>query len=199
MGTYALKAKNSEMGGAPVQHLSSSEEFAKGCQVEVSSDEEGFKGAWYVATIIDPHPKSSGSSSKKKQPKKVFVEYHSLLDDDDGSKPLREFVNLKFIRPSPPPETEKVSFELNDVVDAFYRDGWWTGVITRVLDDSKFVVFFQNPPDLIEFGVSELRVHREWISGKWIRPEKQVLSFVADPQACNGNISQYNMIILIHG
>ena len=75
-----------------------SETFSKGSRVEVSSDEDGFKGAW---------------------------------------------------------------------------DGWWTVVITRISEDSKCTVFFQNPPDEIQFDRSDLRVHKEWVDGKWVRPEKQ--------------------------
>lgn len=168
LGTYALKSKEQQNGDAAVTNslqFSILEQFTKGSRVEVISDEEGFKGAWYIATILDPNP--------KKKPQKLYVEYQSLLDED-GSKPLREFVNLEFLRPIPPPEPEKTQcFQLNDVVDALYRDEWWTGVIIRVLDNSRFVVDFQNPPDLIEFGVSELRVHRQWVCGKWIQPEKK--------------------------
>ncbi|KAA8549056.1 hypothetical protein F0562_000740 [Nyssa sinensis] len=145
----------------------------KGSLVEVSTDEEGFGGAWYVATVLDPPPRSA-SKKKNQHSNRVHVEYQTLLDED-GSKPLRERVNVAFVRPSPPPSEANIaqSFQFNDVVDAFYCDGWWTGVITRVLDNSRFVVTFQNPPDEIEFGLRDLRVHREWVDGKWIEPEKQ--------------------------
>ncbi|CAL5433517.1 unnamed protein product [Camellia sinensis] len=163
-------------GGAGVQRKQ--QLFPKGSLVEIGSDEEGFKGAWYVATILDTPSSSyrSSSPSSKKKNDLFFVEYQSLLDDD-GSTPLREHVKPDFVRPLPPPpssESDLVpSFELYDVVDASYRDGWWTGVITLVLNNSRFIVTFQNPPDEIEFGVSELRVHREWVDGKWVLPEKQ--------------------------
>ncbi|CAK9145245.1 unnamed protein product [Ilex paraguariensis] len=167
-------------GGAAAADTSSSnlglqvlQIFTKGSQVEVTSNEEGFRGAWYVATILDP-PSRSNSKKKNQNFTKVYLEYHSLLADEDGSKPLREHVNVSFIRPLPPPETAATrSFELNDVVDAFYRDGWWTGVITMVFRNSRFLVTFQNPPDEIEFGASDLRVHQEWVNGKWFRPQKQ--------------------------
>ena len=150
---------------------SGTEIFSKGSLVEVSSDEDGFKGAWYVATILESPPKSA---SKKRS--RALVEYQDLLVDDVGSKPLTEVVDTSFLRPLPPPEAD-TNFCVNDIVDAFYRDGWWTGVITRISEDSKCTVFFQNPPDEIQFDRSDLRVHKEWVDGKWIRPEKQV-SFV---------------------
>ncbi|KAK8639604.1 hypothetical protein V6N13_137977 [Hibiscus sabdariffa] len=64
-------------------------------------------------------------------------------------------------------------FEVNDVVDASYRDGWWTGVVRKVLEKSKYRVYFDNPPDVIEFDRKDLRVHWNWIDCQWVRPEKQ--------------------------
>ncbi|XP_022757796.1 DUF724 domain-containing protein 2-like isoform X5 [Durio zibethinus] len=143
--------------------------FLKGTPVEVSSDEEGFRGAWYLATILEYPPKST---SKKR--KKALVQYRTLLTED-GSSPLTEYVDPAFIRPFPPKEKEDVKpgFEVNDVVDARYRDGWWTGVVRKVLEMSKYRVYFDNPPDVIEFDRKDLRVHWDWIDGKWVRPEKQ--------------------------
>ncbi|XWS76684.1 hypothetical protein CRYUN_Cryun01aG0198700 [Craigia yunnanensis] len=143
--------------------------FGKGTPVEVSSDEEGFRGAWYLATILESPPKFT---SKKR--KKALVQYRTLLDED-GSSPLTECVDPAFIRPLPPNEEVDVQsgFEVNDVVDASYRDGWWTGVVRKVLEKSKYRVYFDNPPDVIEFDRKGLRVHWNWINGKWVRPEKQ--------------------------
>lgn len=144
--------------------------FGKATPVEVSSDEEGFRGAWYLATILEFPPKST---SKKR--KKALVQYKTLLAED-GSSPLTEHVDPAFVRPLPPQEKEEDGqvFEVNDVVDARYRDGWWTGVVRRVLEKSKYRVYFDNPPDVIEFESKDLRVHWDWIDGKWVRPEKQV-------------------------
>lgn len=148
--------------------------FSKGAPVEVSSDEEGFRGAWYLATILEMPPKSA---SKKR--KKAFVRYKTLLADD-GKSPLTEHVDPGYIRPLPPNEkgNAQSGFEVNDVVDARYRDGWWTGVVRKVLEKSKYRVYFDNPPDVIEFDRKDLRVHWDWIDGNWVRPEKQVWSEV---------------------
>ncbi|KAA8533349.1 hypothetical protein F0562_033118 [Nyssa sinensis] len=151
--------------------------FAKGSLVEVRIDQEGFDGAWYVATVVNipSETKKIRTSSSGK----YLVKYQTLLADDNGSEPLVEHVDdVKFLRPLPPTETtddqnHQHSFEVNDIVDAFHRDGWWTGVITRVVDNSKFAVHFHNPPDEIEFSSSVLRVHREWVDCKWVRAKKQ--------------------------
>nr|XP_016456376.1 PREDICTED: uncharacterized protein LOC107780367 isoform X2 [Nicotiana tabacum] len=139
--------------------------LTKGSTVEVTSDEEGFKGVWFEATVL-------GASSPGSKSKEVWVEYKSIVAEENGSELLKEVLHVSFVRPVPP--VEKIErFELYDVVDAFHKDGWWTGVVTRVLEDSRYQVTFDNPPDELEFGVSELRFHQKWVKGKWVRPGKQ--------------------------
>ncbi|XWS31860.1 hypothetical protein CRYUN_Cryun23aG0111900 [Craigia yunnanensis] len=164
--------------------------FVKGTPVEVSSDEEGFRGAWYLATILESPTKST---SKKR--KKAFVQYMTLLADD-GSSPLTEYVDPAFIRPLLPNEEDVQSgFEVNDVVDASYRDGWWTGVVRKVLEKLKYRVYFDNPPDVIEFDRKDLRFHWNWIDGKWVRPEKlqSTGSIFSSGTAVEVNIDKENL------
>lgn len=153
-----------------VTSLESASCRTKNARVEVTSEEEGFTGAWFLAKIIDPYP--------RKKPNHVYIQYETLLDEK-SSKPLKEFVNSSLVRPIPPQERTKVqAFQLNDVVDGFYKDGWWTGVITNVFEENtRFEVTFSNPPDLIVFGAEDLRVHRDWVRGKWIRPKKKQVLF----------------------
>lgn len=153
----------------------------KGSIVEVTSDEEGFKDAWFVATLLKyplTTPLKSYSTKKKKNPNydKAYVEYQNLISDEDPSVRLREYVNSEFIRPLPPEDTRSKPFELGDIVDANYSDGWWTGVISRILRGSRFLVAFQNPPHEIEFGLSDLRFHLEWVNGNWLLPVNLVQS-----------------------
>ncbi|XP_039005642.1 DUF724 domain-containing protein 6-like isoform X2 [Hibiscus syriacus] len=142
---------------------------AKGTLIEVCSGEEGFRGPWYLATILESPPKSI--SKKRKRP---LVRYKALRAQD-GSSPLTEYVDPDFIRPLPPNDKEDdlSCFEVNEIVDAWHRDGWWTGVVRKVLEKAKYMVYFDNPPDVIEFDGKDLRVHWDWIDGKWVRPEKQ--------------------------
>ncbi|GMI70085.1 hypothetical protein HRI_000677800 [Hibiscus trionum] len=142
--------------------------FTKGAPVEVSSDGEAFRGVWYSATILEIPPKST---SKKRN--KALIKYNTLLADD-GSSPLTEHVAPAYIRPLPPNHKGGAHrFEVNDVVGACYRDGWWTGVVRKVLENSKYRVYFDNPPDVVEFDGKDLRVHLNWIHGQWVRPEMQ--------------------------
>lgn len=139
--------------------------FSLGAEVEVSSDEPGFKGSWYLATIIE--------LPTSKKIKRAKVEYRTLLTED-GSEQLKEDVDQAYIRPLPPQEVAAQDLEHGEVVGAYCRDGWWTGVVVKVLGNSNYRVFFENPPDVLEFDRKELRVHLEWLKGKWVRPEKLV-------------------------
>ena len=47
-------------------------------------------------------------------------------------------------------------------------------MVKKALGKSRYRVFFENPLDVIEFEVKDLRVHLEWLEGKWVQPTKQV-------------------------
>ncbi|KAK3012265.1 hypothetical protein RJ639_012176 [Escallonia herrerae] len=140
------------------------EHFPKGTEVEISSNEEGFRGSWYAGTVIRP-PKPKN---------KVLVQYRTLTA---GSRPLREVFDVVQLRP-PPPRERRRSFEFSEEVDAYNRDGWWEGVVTRVLAGGRYAVYFRATREEMEFGESELRLHREWVKGSWVPPleEEKVLN-----------------------
>lgn len=80
------------------------------------------------------------------------------------------------IRPPPPPaEEQRWSYGL--CVDAFYRDGWWEGVLLDDLQLSQHrSVLFPDEGDALTFHTSELRVTQDWdekegtwtVRGHWI-------------------------------
>ncbi|XP_052180292.1 protein AGENET DOMAIN (AGD)-CONTAINING P1 [Diospyros lotus] len=146
--------------------------FKKGGEVEVSLEEEGFRGSWYTATVLR-------RVSKKNY--KMLVEFKNLTADEEGTKPLRQFVEAILARPVPPRELNR-SFKLSDEVDAFHNDGWWEGIVTAVYpmeeqrqDSStrRYSVFFRSSREQIDFPQSDLRLHREWFHGKWVPPLEQ--------------------------
>ncbi|KAK9904575.1 hypothetical protein M0R45_000597 [Rubus argutus] len=150
--------------------------FSAGSEVEVRSDEEGFKGAWFRATIVQ-----SPASSASKKRKRALVEYKTLVTED-GSQPLKEQVDSAYIRPLPPQVGDQ-NLEEGHIVDADYRDGWWTGVVHKVIKhNSKFSIFFENPPDVLEFDRDRLRLHQDWVAGIWVRPNKQEILGASDSQ-----------------
>ncbi|KAE9464121.1 hypothetical protein C3L33_03957, partial [Rhododendron williamsianum] len=143
--------------------------FKRGAEVEVSFNEQGFRGSWYTGTVLR-------TVSKKNN--KIFIEFHTLkADDKKASKPLRQFVDLVDVRPLAPRELSR-SFNLSDLVDAFHNDGWWEGTVTDVIhhhhhnsnnstSSSTYSVFFRSSREQIEFHESDLRLHREWDHGNW--------------------------------
>ncbi|KAJ8748697.1 hypothetical protein K2173_008142 [Erythroxylum novogranatense] len=152
----------------PVQNIPEETSlFDRGAEVEVRNEEDG---AWFPATIVEFPPPNS--SSKKR--KHALVQYKSLVADHESS-PFTERVDPNLIRPSPPKETESRLrvFEENDTVDACYRDGWRNGTVCKVLEGSRYRLYFDKPPDLVEFDGKDLRVHLDWVNGKWVRPQKQ--------------------------
>lgn len=130
-------------------------EIGVGAIVEVSSD----SGAWFAATVV-----------KVVRKDKFLVEYHGLLADDDSQ--LREEIDALHIRPHPLDTDVDGQFSILDEVDAFYNDGWWVGVISKALADSRYVVYFRSSNEELEFENSQLRLHQDWIGGKWVMPCK---------------------------
>ncbi|EEF46743.1 RNA binding protein, putative [Ricinus communis] len=110
----------------------------------------------------------------------ALVQYRNLLSDTDEKKPLTEYVDFSFIRPLPPVPSTIPAFEPLDVVDAFHRDGWWKGIVTKVdvfedgkTNSKKYTVVFENPPEQFQFLSKDLRFHWDWSNGAWSRPQKQ--------------------------
>ncbi|KAG7592912.1 Agenet domain plant type [Arabidopsis thaliana x Arabidopsis arenosa] len=140
----------------------------KDCEVEVSSEEEGFEGAWFRA-MLEENP---GNSARRK----LRVRYLTLLDMN-GSSPLIEHIEQRFIRPVPPEENQQkgVVLEEGSLVDADHKDGWWTGVVVKKVEDDNYLVYFDLPPDIIQFERKQLRTHLIWTGGTWIQPEIEEL------------------------
>lgn len=136
------------------------EMFGKGALVEVTSDEDGFQGAWFAATILE-----------KLSNDEYLVEYQSLTDDN-GTELLKEKANVKHIRPYPPEIAVTDYYSLLQEVDALYNDGWWVGVISKVLQGKKYFIYFRGTNEEMEFVHSDLRPHQDWIDGKWVVASK---------------------------
>ncbi|XP_024025567.1 DUF724 domain-containing protein 3 [Morus notabilis] len=135
--------------------------FETGATVEVTSEEEGYKKSWYVAKIIG----SIGSN-------KFLVEHRNLVTDD-GTQPLREEADARHVRPEPPLLLAVNHFKKLEKVDAWYNDGWWEGVIFKVQTGRQYVVYFSTTNEELVFKHSDLRLHQDWINGKWMISPKE--------------------------
>ncbi|BFG29524.1 hypothetical protein CerSpe_157980 [Prunus speciosa] len=83
--------------------------LSKDSKVEVCSNEEGYKNAWFPAKILNPQPLNP---STKKKMNKPLVQYENLASDDDPNKLLTELVDASSIRPVPPPDNPDQSTEV---------------------------------------------------------------------------------------
>lgn len=150
--------------------------FTNGAEVEVSSDEEGFRGAWYEGTVIRPISKKLRRNDDEDDKKlRVLVEYKTLMADKKGTRRLKETLSLVQLRPRPPRERRR-RFNVSEEVDAYHNEGWWEGVVMEVLGGSggrRYSVFFRGTRDQLDFDESQLRTHREWANGKWTPPLEQ--------------------------
>ncbi|KAJ7980433.1 Agenet domain containing protein [Quillaja saponaria] len=96
---------------------------------------------------------------------------------DDGSQPLREEADARYIRPCPPQVTVVFPLREHQAVDARYNEGWWQGVISKVLNSREYLVYFKTSKELIMFENSKLRYHQDWLNGEWVIASKHVRSF----------------------
>ncbi|XP_008376873.1 protein AGENET DOMAIN (AGD)-CONTAINING P1-like isoform X2 [Malus domestica] len=132
------------------------EELIEGTTVEVCTDEDGFQGAWFAANIV-----------KVMEKDKFFIRYKTIKTDDNKEL-LTEEVDAKHIRPRPPKVVAAESFSLTEDVDAFYNDGWWEGVIRKVLPGRRYKVYFKGTDDELMFQHSDLRPRQDWMDRTWV-------------------------------
>uniref|UniRef100_A0A1J3GX38 Agenet domain-containing protein n=1 Tax=Noccaea caerulescens TaxID=107243 RepID=A0A1J3GX38_NOCCA len=129
--------------------------FSSGTIVEVSSEEEGFKGSWFVAKVIERIGEDN-----------YLVEYRDLREEN-GVEPLKEEADFLHMRPLPPPSEDYTDFAVGDKVDAFYNDGWWVGDVIESLQDGRVGIFFRQSREKMRFGRLGLRLHKDWVNGTW--------------------------------
>ncbi|GLJ44361.1 hypothetical protein SUGI_0929520 [Cryptomeria japonica] len=160
-------------------------EVREGGDVEVASDEDGFRGAWFSAKVV------------KKEKGHVVVEYRELRSDKDESKALREKVALRHLRPPPPSfSPPPLHYALYQEVDAYDNDGWWVGVVTKLLADNYYLVYFMQTNEEIQFHHSQLRPHFDFLDNKWFQPSEALagshsLEEDEDLENDNGTIMPY--------
>ncbi|XP_019161901.1 PREDICTED: DUF724 domain-containing protein 2-like [Ipomoea nil] len=149
--------------------------FTAGKAVEVSFERYDPRDVWFPATILEVFGNGSFSVEYQKSNVKDKVTVGSFQ-----------------IRPCPP-HLKNRNFCLLERVDAFYDFGWWSGVITKMLADSRYVVFFKHFNLEKEVSGLELRRHMDWKSGSWYTSQGILIPSdcsVEGDDNCNAKVNQ---------
>ncbi|XP_037488797.1 DUF724 domain-containing protein 6-like [Triticum dicoccoides] len=152
-----------------------------GAEVEVRSEDPGFAGSFYEATVAGHLPSSSSSSDGGSR--KCYAVVYSTLEGDDG-RPLEEAAAAACVRPRPPRAAPR-RFAVHDMVEALHSEGWWAGVVSAVAPAPAvaggdlrrrlrrvYQVAFPTSRETLEFQEADLRPHREFIAGRWVPAAK---------------------------
>ncbi|CAF2060263.1 unnamed protein product [Brassica oleracea var. botrytis] len=152
--------------------------IAKDCEVEVSLQEDGFKGSWFRA-ILEQNP-------ARVKGKKLRVCYKTLFNEDverpDGSF-LVYFDDppyiMRFIRSQLRPHADwigsewvksKNKYSLNDYVEVVVTHGWRKGRVTEILLENNYKVYFAATKEDAIFNYTEITLSIEWLGGgSWIK------------------------------
>ncbi|WJX63120.1 hypothetical protein P8452_48042 [Trifolium repens] len=150
-----------------------SQYLAVGSKVEVLSQDSGIRGCWFRASVI------------KKHKDKVKVRYDDIQDADDEAKKLEEWILASKVvllddMGLRVPERTKIRPQLNKrgmsfvgdvgyIVDAWWHDGWWEGIVVQKESDIKYHVYFPGEKKLLIFGPSNLRHSQDWTGNGWVK------------------------------
>ncbi|KAL1833007.1 hypothetical protein ACET3Z_002658 [Daucus carota] len=135
--------------------------FSKGKRVEVSLEKVENCEVWFPAVVEE----ETGNN--------CFLVEYQCIGKNGVPESLRVKVDFLHIRPSPPQFVK--NYDLLEKVDAYLDFGWWSGVITKELPDSKYLIFFKQTKKQRIVNQSEIRAHMEWKEGNWFSASQELL------------------------
>ncbi|CAH1416885.1 unnamed protein product [Lactuca virosa] len=158
-------------------------EYTIGSEVEVLSQDSGIRGVWFKGVVI------------KKHNEKLKVRYQDIKDAGDESKNLEEWIlssrvgvddefgmrlsGRMTVRPSRMLKKSDVlvDVDVGCVVDAWWNDGWWEGIVVdkelEGKNGNRIHVYFPWEKKRLIFGCKDLRYSQEWFKGEWKELKKR--------------------------
>ncbi|XP_015901510.2 uncharacterized protein LOC107434541 isoform X2 [Ziziphus jujuba] len=144
-------------------------------KIELLCQDSGIRGCWFRCTVLQ---------ASRKQ---IKVQYDDV-QDEDGSGNLEEWIpafklampdklgirrsGRPTVRPAPDKGQTDLALEVGAVVDAWWSDGWWEGVVTGVEDCGDDVqVFIPGESLRLNINKRDLRISREWLGDQWFNIE----------------------------
>ncbi|KAH0466860.1 hypothetical protein IEQ34_004098 [Dendrobium chrysotoxum] len=145
--------------------------ITSGLGIEVLSQDSGIRGCWFCCVVLKRHRD------------RIKVQYRDV-EDADGTGNLEEWVSTsriattdklgirisgrRIVRPSPPKKDESLcSYEVGKVVDAWWHDGWWEGIVISNDSEGKIHVYFPGEQQVSSFRSADLRPSQDWVENKW--------------------------------
>lgn len=114
------------------------------------------KGSYYVATVLAAIGKT-----------RFLVQYQTRsAASGDNAKPLTAIVDAAEVRPLPP-EIPVGTLDVSGRVDAYLSGAWRVGTVARRVDPN-YIVRLDGSGDEIHCPFYRIRVHLDWVEGKWI-------------------------------
>ncbi|KAJ4828680.1 hypothetical protein Tsubulata_022614 [Turnera subulata] len=166
----------------PLKHVDSQQWYGPSFKVdekiELLCQDSGLRGCWFRCTIVQVSRKQ------------IKVQYDDVQDEDEYGN-LEEWIpafklavpdklgmrraGRPTIRPVPPPnEQEDIVIEVGSAVDAWWSDGWWEGVVTRISSSDEILqVYFPGEDNFLNMHKKDLRISREWVGDEWIDIQAQ--------------------------
>uniref|UniRef100_A0A0E0MGA7 Agenet domain-containing protein n=1 Tax=Oryza punctata TaxID=4537 RepID=A0A0E0MGA7_ORYPU len=147
--------------------------MAPGTKVEVRVDADGFHGSWFEAVVEGFVP-----ARGPRTPARYAVSYAHLVSDDGGV--LVEHFAPSHIRPRPPPPSDDDDLRAlspHDIVEAFHKDGWWSGIVLPPAaggGGGDITVAFPITREVIVFPPCLVRPRREYVDGEWVPSEAAI-------------------------
>ncbi|CAO2144422.1 unnamed protein product [Urochloa humidicola] len=138
-----------------------------GTAVEVRVDGPDFHGSWFEATVLHHAPARGRHSAARYT---VAYAHPALAADAGGAAALAESVAASHIRPRPPrlPSPPAPGFRLHDIVEAFHRGGWWSGVVFPSPSARSVAVAFPITREVITVPSHYVRPRRDYVGGEWV-------------------------------